>query len=210
MRRWSNDHRKPIVGDIPLRKLLTSKQKKDRSKAFHEAGHAVVARALGIAVNYVTISSTGPGNQGGAETHSAAWDAGNADLPAQLAAIEKDLNVSLAGPLAEHRHRPIKRINFDTGRPYWWAKDVADAKNSAFKVVFLKDGTISTTDDTGLVDVNEAQFAEAKRPFRQSRQETEGLVERHWPAIERTADALLSSRSLDQDELDALIADRPV
>jgi hypothetical protein len=36
------------------------------------------------------------------------------------------------------------------------------------------------------------------------------LVERHWPAIERTANALLSGRPIiDQDELDALIADRP-
>jgi hypothetical protein len=126
-----------------LRKLLTSKQKKDRSKAFHEAGHAVVARALGIAVNYVTISSTGPGNQGGAETHSAAWDAGNADLPAQLAAIEKDLNVSLAGPMAEHRHRPIKRINFDTGRPYWWAKDHPDPEPSSVEQPPVGNGTRS-------------------------------------------------------------------
>jgi hypothetical protein len=182
---------------------------KDRIKAYHEAGHAVVARALGIAVTYVTIFSTSPGNQGGAQTHSAAWDARNADLPARLAAIGKDLEVSLAGPLAERRHRPVKRIDFNTDKPYWWANDLAKAKSCAIQVVLLKDGTIST-DDTRTVHLNEAQLAEVNRLIRQSWQETEALVERHWPAIERTANALLSGRPLDQDELDALIADRPV
>jgi hypothetical protein len=183
---------------------------KDRIKAYHEAGHAVVARALGVAVTYVSTFSTGPGNQGGAETHSAAWHARNADLPAQLAAIGKDLEVSLAGPLAEHRHRPVKRINFKTGQPYWWTDDIARATCCAIQIVLLKDGTISTMVDTPPV-VNEAQFAEGSRLIKQSWQETEALVERHWPTIERTANALLSGRPLlDQDELDALIAGRPV
>jgi hypothetical protein len=168
-----------------------------------------VARALGIAVTYVTIFSTGPGNQGGAETHSAAWHARNADLPARLAAMGKDLEVSLAGPLAEHRHRPVKRINFNTDQPYWWANDLTKVRSCAIQVVLLKDGTIST-DDTRKVDLNEAQLAEVNRVIRQSWQETKALVERHWPAIERTANALLSGRPPDQDDLDALIADRPM
>jgi hypothetical protein len=37
--------------------------------------------------------------------------------------------------------------------------------------------------------------------------ETADLVEQNWPAIERVADALLSGRFLNQEDIDALIAD---
>jgi hypothetical protein len=39
-------------------------------------------------------------------------------------------------------------------------------------------------------------------------EETETLVAQHWPAIARVANALVDGCTLDQDELDELIADR--
>jgi ATP-dependent Zn protease len=207
-----HDLGKRIHGPAPKRGRLTQvadMPKKDRSRAYHEAGHAVVARALGIAVTYVTIFSTGPGNEGDTQTRSSSWCAPDDDRPAKLVAIGKDLAVVLAGPLAEHRYRPVKRINWNTREPYWWTDDMENAINFAIKSVLLKDGTISTT-YTGQVDMNEAQRSEVTRLLGQSWQETKALVEQQWPAIERTANALLSGRPvIDQDELDALIADRP-
>jgi hypothetical protein len=54
------------------------------------------------------------------------------------------------------------------------------------------------------------QITEIDRLIDQFRKETEMLVHQYWPAIERTAKALLSGRPLVQDELDALIANRAV
>jgi hypothetical protein len=186
---------------------------RDRFKAYHEAGHAVVARTLGVAVTYVTTFSTGSDNQGGAETHSAAWQARDADRPTQLVAIGKDIKVSMAGPQAEHRHRPIKHTKWSLlaadAKPYWWAGDFTVARNSACQVVLLKDGTVATTTfDAITVKLNMPQIAEIDRLIDQFWKETEMLVDQHWPAIERTAKALLSGRPLVQDELDALIANR--
>jgi hypothetical protein len=188
---------------------------KDRIKAHHEAGHAVVARTLGIAVTYVTTLSTGSDNEGGAQTHSAAWRARDADLPARLVAIGKDIKVSMAGPQAEHRYRPIKHTKWsflaENAEPYWWAGDFRGARNSACQVVLLKDRTIATTTfDAITVNLNMPQITEIDRLIDQFRKETEMLVHQYWPAIERTAKALLSGRPLVPDELDALIANRAV
>jgi hypothetical protein len=53
--------------------------------AYHEAGHAVVARVLGVAVDHVIGFSTSPG----ALHHSAGWQARDADVSTQQVAIER-------------------------------------------------------------------------------------------------------------------------
>jgi hypothetical protein len=81
--------------------------------AIHEAGHAVAAHVLGIAVTHVTmVPLAAPGAEAAAETRSAAWLAGNADLPGYLAAIETDIKISLAGPYgcgpgSHGQHEPL-------------------------------------------------------------------------------------------------------
>jgi hypothetical protein len=82
---------------VPTREEITT--------AYHEAGHAVIARMLGIAVEYVTTLSDDRTN-GVALTHSAAFLAQDADQTTRLVAITKDMVVSLAGPYAEMRSRP--------------------------------------------------------------------------------------------------------
>lgn len=44
--------------------------------ATHEAGHAVVARVLGVKVSFVSMFPTDEGGTPGAQTHSAAYTAG--------------------------------------------------------------------------------------------------------------------------------------
>jgi ATP-dependent Zn protease len=188
--------------------------KKDLIKAYHEAGHAVVARVLGVGVIYAAIFSTSPGNEGNVRTITASWKAPDDDLPAKLAALGKDLAVALGGPLAEHRHRPVKRSAREPSR---WGSDMTRAINFAIMSVLLNDGTISPAhpglrgrrdEGEAPVERNEAQNVEAARLLERSLKETGALVAQHWSAIERVANALLSGRMLDQDELDALIANR--
>jgi hypothetical protein len=186
--------------------------KEDRIRAYHEAGHAVVARALGIGVVRAAGFSTGPDNAGQVLTAFEFDD----DLPAQLAAIWKDLAVALAGPRAENRYRYGPATSWSAA-PFnidWiarasdgWAGDIKNAKMLAIRSVRLKEGSLLPID--GLVEASAAQMAEANRLLEQSWQETGVLVGQHWPAIERVANALLGGRMLDQDALDALIADSP-
>ena len=71
--------------------------------AYQEAGHAVVARVLGIAVPCVTILN---GAQF-AVRESAAWLArDDADRSVIVRAIENDAKVALAGMCAQLRYRP--------------------------------------------------------------------------------------------------------
>ncbi|HYA29870.1 MAG TPA: hypothetical protein VEI95_13690 [Acidobacteriota bacterium] len=100
---------------------MNSKGKLERLKAYHEAGHAVVARTLGIAMSYVTTLPTEDMTAGGALANSASWLARDADQATQLAAIEKDMKACLAGPHAQARYQPrkIKRIPIGLATLSW-------------------------------------------------------------------------------------------
>ena len=87
---------------------MNGKDKLERLKAYHEAGHAVVARTLGMAMSYVTMLPTDDMTAGSALADSASWLARDADQATQLAAIEKDMKALLAGPHAQARYQPRK------------------------------------------------------------------------------------------------------
>jgi hypothetical protein len=53
--------------------MATAKQRRELLKAYHEVGHAVIARKLGIAVNRMTVFSTDDTNDAHALTESAAF-----------------------------------------------------------------------------------------------------------------------------------------
>ena len=76
--------------------------RKERIIAYHEAGHAVVARVLGLGVVHVAMFPTDGDGLAGAQTWSAAWLARDADHSTKLRALENDAKVNLAG----RRHRP--------------------------------------------------------------------------------------------------------
>ena len=61
---------------------------------------------------------------------------------------------------------------------------------------------------TGDLKLNAAEEAEGDVLFERLLTETEILVEQNWPAIQRVATALLNRLSLDQDDIDTLIAVR--
>ena len=107
-------------------------RKSDREHAYHEAGHAVIARRHGLDVPYVVLLPTDDA-LAQAPSESATYLARNADRPTQLAAIEKDFTVCIAGPLAQRRHRPSKS---EKG----WYDDRQHAGSLVARAVLLETG----------------------------------------------------------------------
>jgi hypothetical protein len=181
--------------------------KNDTIKAYHEAGHAMAARALGIGVPYVTVFPVADDASATAMAQSAAWLARDHDLTAQIAAYEKDAKVNLAGPHAQHRYRPVKNVKKAEARG--WSGDIANAESAVVRIVLLKAG-VDPGDDPTTVTLTEQQLADCNAVLGQLWDASAALVEDNWPAIERVAQALLVRRVLNQDDVDALIADRPL
>jgi hypothetical protein len=172
--------------------------------AYHEAGHAVIARTLGIRVPCVALFPLTEGSSAVALSSSAAWDAREDDAPSQIAAHEKDAEVALAGPLAQFRYRPFKSRDH-------WADDLQNASSATGWMVMLEEGCAPVDNAPGRVvgTLNPDQNAKAFELLKRVRSQSDALVAEHWPAIERVAQALLQRPLLDEAELDALIADRP-
>jgi hypothetical protein len=95
------------------------KSEREAVVAHHEAGHAVIARKLGLEVIRVTLSLH---NSGAAYyRRGATYLARNADLATQISAAETDAIISLAGPTAEWQprcsHRECQRLRLCHGWP---------------------------------------------------------------------------------------------
>src|SRR4051812_41475240 len=155
----------------------------EADRAHHEAGHAVVARALGVGVVHVALFATNEDNIASALTIGSAWNARADDVPSRIAAHGKDAKISLAGPRAQHRYRPVKRGSVIK----IWSSDIDLARNQASWIVLLEEGTAPEDNAPGKVlgTLDPRQTAEAGRVLQRLWEESEALVEEHWPAIER-------------------------
>jgi len=183
---------------------MNRKGKLERQKAYHEAGHAVVARTLGITMSYVTMLSTDDMTAGSALADSASWLARDADQATRLAAIGKDMKALLAGPHAQARYQPRKSKRI----PNEWASDFKLAKSFATKAVLIRTGRgadIPIGEGAFEIVLGADDLAEIARLFNRISNETEALVAKLWPAITLVAEELLTRRTLFEDEVDALI-----
>lgn len=173
--------------------------------AYHEAGHAVVARVLGVDVIYAATFPTGPNNSANVRTASAAYRARGGGVAVQIAGCEADAKVQLAGPHAQHRYCPVKH------RAYWkheWRGDLDAAKQFIGHSILIRDG-IEPRDGLSITLTPDQQTA-GETTLTRVIAETEALVEAHWPAIERVAETLVRRPMIGEDDLDALIANRPL
>jgi hypothetical protein len=98
----------------------------------HEAGHAVIARKLGVGVAYATARAA----DAVASIHSAAWQSADADLATQILAFEKDTIVALAGIAAQRHHQGTEGIHslLDDDA------DMVIARSAIYKIVCLRTG----------------------------------------------------------------------
>jgi hypothetical protein len=183
-----------------------------RKHAFHEAGHAVVARALGVECHCVTMFGTldERGEAGDASTHTAsatyrAIHAREANPAAQLDAIRKDAIIALAGPCSQAHYRtPEKRY------PDGWQGDYALAQSLAWRAALLTSGTdLLSQGDEITVSLSPDQGRYAYDFQCQCRDTAADLVWDRWPAITGVAEALMTRDLIDQVELDRLIAAHP-
>ena len=143
--------------------------------AHHEAGHAVIARKLGLEVTYVTIIPD-LDYSGFVDFQNATYPARNADLATQISAIEKDVMVKLAGPAAESRYRPPS----EREAAGWWHYARKAVTALVRLAIELKHGV--------------AWEPERAELFDQLSIQTEIMVDEHWPAIQRVAHGLLDLR----------------
>jgi hypothetical protein len=182
------------------------KSEREAVTAYHEAGHAVIARQLGLEVASVTIIPDLDYFGVTYYHHFATYLARNADLATQISAAETDAMVSLAGPTAECLYRrPSKRE-----MAVCWETDREAVIDAVSRAVDFKHDLLTGHGpecDGELFDQLCDEFDQLCDELNnQLSLKTMMLVVKHWPAIERVAHGLRNFSSLDQTDVDDLIA----
>jgi ATP-dependent Zn protease len=157
--------------------------------AYHESGHAVVARVQGIAVLYVSM----PERRAVTER---AYDS-DFDTDAKVAALEHDVRVMLAGRAAQFRSAPHLLLGD--------AEDINNAKAAIATIVLLLEGQ-SVPEDTQ-VELEGSRLELLGHILNRLAAESAKLVHRHWPEVRRVAEHLVQYDRIDGAELDRLIAE---
>jgi len=178
----------------------------ERIIAIHEAGHAVIARVLGIAVSRVAMFPTGgKGSIAGAqtETESASSLANEADRSAQIRAAETDAKICLAGLCAQQKYQPSKVKH---RMPLEWRDDFELAKQFVVKAVLLEtDPAFNLPTEAHDIILNPDASAQVVSRFDRISSDVKGLINDNWPAIEGTAEELLRLRAISGEEVDAIM-----
>jgi hypothetical protein len=171
--------------------------------AYHEAGHAVIARVQGIECPLVVMFSPFEGVAAGARTVKATFLALDADPATLLAAIKKDIVVSLAGPCSEmkYRNKPWDKKYFRR-----WNNDFKSAQIGGRRAAIIATG-VGVDRSSVIHHPTAEQIAIADEVPLECLAMASDLVEAHWPAIEHVAQALMTRDRLDQAELDRLMAE---
>jgi hypothetical protein len=173
--------------------------------AYHEAGHAVIARKPGLEVTSVTIVPNLEYAGHCAINESATYLTRNADLATQISASETDTIIFLAGPAAECLYRrPSKR------EMACWDGDREAVINSVSRAVDFKHDILTGHGpecDGELYDQLCDEFDQLCGELNNRLSvKTMMLVGKHWSAIERVANGLRESKLLIQTDVDDLIA----
>lgn len=171
--------------------------------AYHEAGHAVIARKLGLDTPHATARWKDPI----AHSELAYFLAAHLDTSARIAACEKDAIVALAGYAAQRREYPQTTPDLDTDiiKVDDDEDDMLNARTAVYRIVCLNTGQLFP-DTAATVRIDIPTQEKMRKVFIGLKQQTAALVETHWSAIARVAKALERNDSIDQAELDRLIA----
>jgi hypothetical protein len=167
--------------------------------AYHEAGHAVAARALGIDVEFVSMRPLDSDTAAVVPTRSALWLSRGASTEAQICAAEADAMVALAGPTAE-KHSPVPHQEVEH------EEDISNAVSAVGRAAALAAGMSIPEQVDGAVELTGDVAADARARFDRVKIATARLLSDNWSAVERVARTLERRDRIDQGELDRLIA----
>jgi hypothetical protein len=163
--------------------------------AHREAGHAVIARKLGIPVDHTIV-------RGGRGANPFGGSMGDPDTEARVAAYESDAVVALAGLAAQRRLQGREEM-FVTDDLFEDDDDMANPRRAIYCAICLRTGKPLPVEGVAVDRLAVDAMTDA---FRRFQTEAIRLVRVHWPAIARVAKALERHGRIDQTELDRLIA----
>jgi hypothetical protein len=147
----------------------------ENMRAYHESGHAVIARKLGIGVEFVSASPR-------AMTFTRRWLLALRKMngPVLIDGLRRNAICSLAGPLAEMRSLNDVNVGLNIRDDEDW--DITGALNDVCRIVELR----RIEELRGL----RGKKSFIRREFHRLEAEAARLVEQHWLAIQRVAEVL--------------------
>jgi hypothetical protein len=171
-------------------------RKARRVVSYHEAGHYVVARELGVEVNNIDMTD---GNAH-VQTHSASWAAEQVDGD-QLAlerGLYNDLMVALAGEAAQ------RIAGYSEGADEGAADDVVNAGNCAGMLARVEAGLpkMPEADEPRTLEPGDPLYVAACTNIKRARAEVTAILKDKWLAVERVAGASRKGDQLTQAQLD--------
>jgi ATP-dependent Zn protease len=173
-----------------------------KEMAYHEAAHSVAALAQSLSVQFVSLAPV-DNHAAGAHIDRAIYLAAN-DPAAQIAALETDIVVVLAGPAARMKLRPSR-----PSKRKEWGDNLKLAQAWSTLAAFLASGmSIAELDPDDKIELTDESQAFADQLFDQCAQRARQIVEERWDDIVRVAEALLDRTVLNADDLDALLGNR--
>lgn len=171
-------------------------------KCHHEAGHAVVARRLGISIEGISMAPDDDSDARVPIRDVETWLARDAEMTVLLSALCK---FGLAGALAQLRFDPDddRKEQLRGGQASKdYVGDINKIRPLVAEVVLLTTGVCSSRSETKGVPADRAL---CEQLLGQLCDETEALVAENWPAIQRIARYLQRHREMTEAEVDALL-----
>jgi hypothetical protein len=173
--------------------MTMARKTNDAAVAYHEAGHAVVARMLGHDVYSVSITSkrdslgrTSWRNPINRRVRQMIEHGSEVDIDRVRHRIDHAVIVPMAGALAQKRHNP--RSNWRYGG------------SGAQRGGLLLKGSDDQLALALLCRIHEVETVrDAYHRYLAAR--AQALVDQHWPRIERLAKALLQHNTIDGDDI---------
>jgi hypothetical protein len=184
---------------------MTSNSKRERAirrlMNYHEAGHAVAARLLGVEIVAIDMTKSGA-SAAHVLTRSAAHAADPGDATAHAVGLHADLQVALAGGIAQQlAGYPANSDDVDDG-------DMANAGN-AVGMLALLDAGLSANPGPGEsreLSPGDPLHSAALDFGERAHVETVALLRANWLAVVRVAAALGKSDRLEPADIDRVIA----
>ena len=191
-------------------RISEAKKKKRRKIAYHEAGHAVAARILGVRVPYIAMIPIDDGSPAMAMAEAASWAARNASPADQQRACEIDIKIAMAGPYAQQRYEGRhQRYDPDFSAPK--GHDDFNIMSMAIHHLLRATGKETPADGEQVqIELSDDDQVYLRALLARLWEETETLVSGNRAAIERVAETLMVRDLIDEAELDALISNRPL